>query len=65
MNATSPAERLEALNAELAHHVERLEYHYDRQKKFEGGIRYHREKAKTLMRYRNEIMEEIKQEQNQ
>ncbi len=59
---TSPAERLEAINTELAHHMERLEYHHERQKRFEGGIRYHREQAKTLMRYRNELMEEMKEQ---
>ena len=59
---TAPSDRLDRLNTEIELHMERLQYFYDRQKRFEGGIRYHSEQAKTLMRYRNEVLEEMKEE---
>ena len=61
---TTPSDRLDRLNTEIERHMQRLEQLYARQKRFEGGIRYHREQAKTLMRYRNDLMEEMKQEEN-
>ena len=63
--ATAPSDRLDRLNTEIERHMERLQYFYGRQKRFEGGIRYHSEQAKTLMRYRNEVLEEMKQEEKQ
>lgn len=58
---TTPTDRLNHLNTEIEQHMQRLEQLYDRQKRFEGGIRYQREQIKTLMRYRNEVMEEMKE----
>lgn len=58
---TTPTDRLARLNTEIERHMERLQYFYDRQKRFEGGISYQREQIKTLMRYRSELMEEMKE----
>ena len=59
---TTPTDRLNRLNTEIEHHMKRLEQLYDRQQRFEGGIRYQREQIKTLMRYRNEVLEEMKEQ---
>ena len=58
---TTPTDRLDRLNTEIEQHMQRLEQLYVRQKRFEGGIRYQREQIKTLMRYRNEVLEEMKE----
>ena len=57
--AGTAEQRLEGLNAEIDHHVKRLEYHRNREKALQGGIRYHINELETLMQYRFHVMAEM------
>lgn len=59
---TTPTDRLNRLNTEIEHHMERLQYYLGREKRFEGGVRYHRANAEWLIRERNEVLEEMKEQ---
>ena len=59
---TTPTDRLARLNTEIERHTERLQYYLSRGKRFEGGIRYHRANADWLIRERNEVLEEMKEQ---